>query len=47
MDRKKILVDTGLKIAKVAHSDITAECIIGTTKPDDTPRKPGEGWHCS
>lgn len=43
MDRKKILIDTGLKIAKIAHSDITDECIIGTTNPedDDEPRRPG------
>lgn len=43
MDRKKILIDTGLKIAKIAHSDITDECIIGTTNPEDDgePRRPG------
>lgn len=42
LDRKKILIDTGIKIAKIAHSDITPECILGTTVPGDTPRKPGE-----
>lgn len=42
MDRKKILIDTGIKIAKIAHSDIRPECIVGTTRQDDAPRKPGE-----
>lgn len=42
MDRKKIVIDTGVKVAKIAHSDISSECIIGTTRQDDTPRKPGE-----
>ena len=41
IDRKKILIDTGVKIAKIAHSDITTECIVGTTRQDDAPRKPG------
>lgn len=42
IDRKKILIDTGIKIAKIAHSDITSECIVGTTRQDDALRKPGE-----
>ena len=38
----QIMIDTGIKVAKIAHSDINAECVIATTRRDDAPRKPGK-----
>ena len=42
-DRKKITLDAGIKIAKIAVSDITPECILEQVpSKDGTPRSPGE-----
>ena len=41
-DRRKITLDTGLKMAKIAVSDITPECILQQVPSGDgTPRTPG------
>jgi hypothetical protein len=43
VDRKKITLDTGLKMAKIAVTDITPECIMEQMpSPDGSPRIPGE-----
>ena len=45
VDRKKILLNTGIKLAKIATSDITPECILeqrGSDDPAEPPRSPGE-----
>jgi ribosomal protein S1 len=43
VDRKKITLDTGIKMAKIAVTDITPECILEQMpSADGTPRNPGE-----
>ena len=39
--RRTVTLDTGLRPARLARSEITPECIIGSTRPDTTPRQPG------
>ncbi|PRW60439.1 30S ribosomal S1 isoform A [Chlorella sorokiniana] len=40
--RRTVTLDTGLRPARLARSEITADCIIGSTRPDTTPRRSGE-----
>lgn len=43
VDRKKITLDTGVKMAKIAVTDITPECILEQMpSTDGSPRTPGE-----
>ena len=35
-------LDTGLRPARLARSEITPDCIIGSMRQDTTPRRPGE-----
>jgi hypothetical protein len=43
VDRKKITLDTGVKMAKIAVTDITPECILEQMPTaDGSPRTPGE-----
>ena len=42
VERRTVVLDCGLKTARVARSEITPDCIIGSTRPDATPRMPGE-----
>ena len=42
MDRKKIVVDTGLRTAKIGLADLTPECIVGTTVKGNARRQAGE-----
>lgn len=37
VDKKRILLDTGIKIAKIGISDITPECIIERSTRDSSP----------
>lgn len=47
--RRTVTLDTGLRPARLARSEISPDCIIGSTRPDTTPRRSGEavccGWH--
>lgn len=40
--RRTVTLDTGLRPARLARSEITADCIIGSMRQDTTPRRPGE-----
>lgn len=42
VDRKRIMLDTGVKVAKIAVSDITPECILERAADGGVPRGPGE-----
>lgn len=42
VDRRKITLDTGVKIAKIALSDITPECILSRAPDDGITRDLGE-----
>lgn len=43
VDRRKITLDAGVKVAKIAVSDITPECILEQApSPDATPRSHGQ-----
>lgn len=43
VDRRKITLDAGVKVAKIAVSDISPECILEEApSPDGTPRSHGE-----
>jgi hypothetical protein len=41
VDRKRVLIDTGPKVAKLALTDITPECILEMGISDGSPRWPG------
>jgi hypothetical protein len=42
VDRKRIMLDTGVKVAKIAVGDITPDCIIERAADGGVPRGPGE-----